>query len=116
MAARILIVEDEFLVGVQLEEDLLAAGHAIVGPCTTLEEAIATARRESFDLALLDINLNGVRVYPLADELICRGVPVILVSGYQRSDLPARFRDTPQIAKPYDPTTLAGAIRAAVGD
>jgi CheY-like chemotaxis protein len=89
---RILIAEDEFLVGIQLEEELRSAGCSIVGPFSTLEKATLAARREGFNLALLDINLNGERVYPLADELSARGVPFIFLSGYLSTALPERFR------------------------
>lgn len=111
---RILIVEDEFLVGLQLEEDLRAAGCSILGPFNRLEVAIEAARREQFDLAILDVNVNGNMVYPLADELLAGGIPFIFMSGYLATDLPPRFRSTPQISKPYDPATLLNQIRAAV--
>jgi DNA-binding response OmpR family regulator len=111
---RVLIAEDEFLVGIQLEEDLRSAGCSIVGPFSRLATATLAARRERFDLALLDINLNGDRVYPLADELSARGVPFIFLSGYLSAALPERFRKAPRIAKPHDPAALLKAIRAAV--
>jgi DNA-binding response OmpR family regulator len=111
---RILITEDEFLVGIQLEQDLRSAGCSIVGPFGTLETATEAARRERFDLALLDINLNGEPVYPLADELSARAVPFIFLSGYLSAALPERFKGSPQIAKPHDPAALIKAIRAAV--
>ena len=111
---RVLIAEDEFLVGVQLEEDLRSAGCSIVGPFSTLEAATRASRRERFDLAILDINLNGDKVYPLADELSSRGVPFIFLSGYVSAALPERFRESPQIAKPHDPAALIKEIRAAV--
>ena len=111
---RILIAEDEFLVGLQLEEDLRSAGCSIIGPFSSLEKATRASRRERFDLAVLDINLNGDRVYPLADELSARGVPFIFLSGYIASDLPERFRRLPRIAKPHDPVALLKEIRAAV--
>jgi len=110
---RILVAEDEFLVGIQLEEDLRSAGCSIIGPFNTLEMATQAARRERFDLAILDINLNGKMVYPLADELAERGVPFVFLSGYMSADLPERFRAAPQIAKPHDPTVLIKQIRTA---
>jgi len=110
---RILIAEDEFLVGVHLEEDLRSAGCSIVGPFSSLETAMRAARRERFDLAVLDINLNGTMVYPLADELSARGIPFIFLSGYIAADLPERFRQARQIAKPHDPAVLIEEIRAA---
>jgi two-component system, response regulator PdtaR len=111
---RILIAEDEFLVGIQLEQDLRAAGYSVLGPFGTLEIATRAARRERFDLAILDINLNGKMVYPLADELSARGVPFIFLSGYISADLPDRFKTSPQITKPHHPAVLVSQIRAAV--
>jgi DNA-binding response OmpR family regulator len=111
---RVLIAEDEFLVGIQLEEDLRSAGCSIIGPFSTLEAATLAARRKRFDVAILDINLNGDRVYPLADELSARGVPFIFLSGYVAAALPERFREAPQIAKPHDPAALVEVIRAVV--
>jgi DNA-binding response OmpR family regulator len=111
---RILIAEDEFLLGIQLEEDLRSAGCSIVGPFTTLETATQASRHEPFDLAILDINLNGHMVYPLADELSARGIPFIFLSGYIPADLPEKFRRSPQIAKPHDPAALLEEVRAAV--
>lgn len=111
---RILLAEDEFLVGVQLEQDLHSAGCSIVGPFNTLETATQASRCERFDLAILDINLNGDMVYPLADELSARRVPFILLSGYLSADLPDRFRASPQVTKPHDPAALIKEIRTAV--
>jgi DNA-binding response OmpR family regulator len=108
---RVLVVEDEFLVALSLEEDLRALGCVIVGPYTTLADATAAAGRERFDLAILDVNLNGEMAYPLFDEMIARRAPTLLLSGYGKSSLPARFRDLPQIEKPYDPRALARSIR-----
>jgi DNA-binding response OmpR family regulator len=111
---RVLIAEDEFLVGIQLEEDLRSAGCSIVGPFNTLERATQAARCERFDVAILDIHLNGEMVYPLADELSARGVPFILLSGYVTADLPERFRGSPQLTKPYDPAALRKQIRTVI--
>ena len=111
---RVLIAEDEFLVGFQLEEDLRSAGYSIVGPFNTLPTATQAARRERFDLAILDINLNGQMVYPLADELWARGIPFIFLSGYVSGDLPARFRRSPQLTKPHDPAALSKEIRTVL--
>jgi len=113
-AIRVLIAEDEFLVGIQLEEDLRSAGCSIVGPFTTLEAATRAARSERFDLAILDINLNGDMVYPLADEFLARGVPFIFLSGYVAADLPARFRRSPRLTKPHNPAALSKEIRTVV--
>jgi CheY-like chemotaxis protein len=109
-AARILIAEDEFLVAVLLEQDVTEAGYRVIGPFTRFPEALDAVRRGGFDLALLDINMNGQMAYPLADELLTRGVPFIFLSGYGAQDLPERFRDCPRISKPYDASTLLREI------
>jgi hypothetical protein len=64
-------------------------------------------------VAILDINLNGDMVYPLADELSARGVPFIFLSGYISADLPDRFKKSPQITKPHDPEALINKIKTA---
>ena len=110
-ASRIVLVEDDFLVGVQLEEDLRAAGYVTFGPYNSLASAGDAARRLAFDPAILDVNLKGKQVFPLADELAARGLPLILLTGYQLADLPERFRGTPHLAKPHDPDSLIHAIR-----
>jgi DNA-binding response OmpR family regulator len=110
---RVLIAEDEFLVGIQLEADLRSAGCSTIGPFNTLQVATQASRRERFDVALLDINLNGTMVYPLADELSARGLPFVFLSGYISADLPERFRQSPQILKPHDPAALMKELRAA---
>jgi DNA-binding response OmpR family regulator len=109
-ALRILLVEDDFLVGVQLEEDLKAAGHVTLGPFNTLAGALEAADSLAFDLAILDVNLKGEEVFPLADQLIARRLPLILLTGYQLADLPERFRGLAHLPKPYDPTALARAL------
>jgi DNA-binding response OmpR family regulator len=108
--ARIFLVEDEFLVALALEDDLRAAGCIVVGPFGDLAAATDAARTETFDLALLDVNLCGERAYALADELFARRLPFVLLSGYGKTDLPERFRDSPRVAKPYHLATLLREI------
>ena len=112
---RVLIVEDEFLVALLVEEDLRAVGFSILGPFSSLAPALAAAGRERFDVAVLDINLGGEMVFPLADALAARGVPFIFLSGYGAADLPARFKAAPRLAKPHDPTALIKEIERVVG-
>src|SRR6266850_1068048 len=81
LGLRILIVEDEFLIALQLEDDLKSFGGEVVATCGDLKSASDAAAREDFDVAVLDINLNGRLVYPLADALKARGTPFIFVSG-----------------------------------
>lgn len=108
---RILVVEDEFLLACTLEEDLRAFGATVVGPCCNLAQAAVATRREPFDVAVLDINLNGTMVYPLAEELRARGIPFLFLTGYGSLDLPEEFRALPRLSKPYNAAALAAEIK-----
>jgi CheY-like chemotaxis protein len=103
---RVLLVEDEFLLAIAVEEDLKRAGCRVLGPIGSLDRALAVVRSELLQAAIVDMNLNGIAAHPLADELISRQIPFLLLTGYGRADLPERFRDVPRIAKPYDPPLL----------
>lgn len=108
---RILVVEDEFLLALQLEELLHSLGCIVFGPFGWLDQAVAASGRESFDVAILDINLHGTPVYPLADALTARGVPFVFLSGYTATNLPERFRSTTRLSKPCDPELLVRTVR-----
>ena len=108
----ILLVEDEFLLAIQLEELLRSHGGAVRGPYRKLDDAMNAARRENFDFAMLDINLNGTMVYPLADDLLARGIPFLFLTGYSIANLPERFRSVTRLNKPCDPAQLIAALRA----
>lgn len=105
-ALRILVVEDEFLVAALLEQDLQAAGCVVVGPFANLASATYASRHDVFDLAVLDVNLNGQLVYPLADELAERQIPFIFLSGYGLHSMPKEYRSAPRVAKPYHFATV----------
>ena len=108
----ILLVEDEFLLALQLEELLHSRGAIVRGPYRKLDEAMKAALHEEFDFAILDINLNGTMVYPLADHLLARGNPFLFLSGYSLSNLPDRFRAVTRLNKPCDPDLLIATLRA----
>jgi len=100
-SVRVLLVEDQMIVALQIEDMLRAFGCEVVGPAGTLQAAITLAREEAFDVAILDINLDGEKVYPTAEELQARGIPIILASGYGESTLPEKWRDQPRLIKPF---------------
>jgi DNA-binding response OmpR family regulator len=110
---RVLVVEDEVLLALSLEDDLRDAGLSMLGPYTTLERALQASQSEDFDLALLDVNLHGQAVYPLADALMARNIPVVFLTGYGAADLPERFRGLPRLQKPYEPSLLIRELRRA---
>jgi DNA-binding response OmpR family regulator len=111
-AARILVVEDEFLVAMQIEAILTRAGWRVIGSAGTLSSAVSLARKSACDAALLDVNLRGERADEVAEILFARGVPFLFVSGYGRGNLPAAFRQSVElIAKPFSHRTLVEAVR-----
>src|SRR6185369_18085737 len=85
---HVLVVEDNGLLCGMLDETLRGAGCHVVGPYTKLEQAMAAMPATQIDIALLDINVRGELVCPLASELTQRGVPFLLTSAYQNSELP----------------------------
>lgn len=110
---RVLVVEDEALVAMLVEDALLDAGFAVIGPAATVEEAIELIGRETPDAVVLDLNLAGEVSTPVADELAARRIPYIIATGYGASGLPEGHRNAPVLAKPYDPvelTTMLGRI------
>lgn len=110
----ILVVEDESVVARMLDDLLSDRGVHVVGPAGTLASALALADSESFDCALLDVNLNGERSLPVAQVLQRRGIPYVLATGYiaaECNDYPAAL----VLQKPYLPAQLMSALNTAVG-
>lgn len=107
---RVLIVEDEFLIARMLARAFQAAHFDVVGPFGRLSGALEAATTEAVDAGLLDINVNGEPVFPAADALRMRGVPILFVSGYQPATLPARYRDAPLLNKPVSPEFAVAAL------
>ncbi len=97
---RILLVEDEALVGMLVETHLSSLGYTVVGPCTTPGEALAALARRDVDAAVLDINLTGQTVYPVADALVSLNIPFAFVTGYDRKTVEPRFANVPVLEKP----------------
>ena len=89
---RILVVEDEAMIAMLVEEMVLDFGSEVVGPAAKMEEALRLASDASLDAAILDVNVGGAVVYPVADLLRARGVPIIFATGYGAGELPSRFR------------------------
>ncbi len=109
---RLLMVEDEFLVGMMAKKMLESRGATVLGPYARLADGIAAARAEPFDGALLDFNLGGELAEPLADYLIANGVPFAFLTGYQRDSIDRRYADVPLLQKPIDPDSLERVLVA----
>jgi PAS domain S-box-containing protein len=108
---RVLVVEDESLVAMELCAELTKLGWEIVGPVATIEEAaLLIAGDQRLDAAILDVNLAGVLVYPIADQLRARGVPFLFCTGYQDLAHHERYSGTPVVRKPVDMQLLAGEL------
>jgi CheY-like chemotaxis protein len=102
----VLVVEDNGLLCCVLEETLREAGCEVVGPFARLPEAMEAVPALHVDAALLDINIRGQLVSPLAEHLIGRGIPFILTSAYQPRDLPNALRSAVQLTKPFTGTDV----------
>ncbi len=110
--ARILIVEDESLIRMLLEDMLADLGHEIAASAASVPAAKEIASAGSFDVAILDVNLEGQEVFPVADILAERGLPFVFASGYGRTTLPERFRNRPTLQKPFQGVQLEEALKA----
>ena len=109
---RILIVEDEYMLADELQRELSRAGAVVVGPVPTVAMALDLLAREAdLDGAVLDVNLGGDLVYPVADALAGRKVPFVFVTGYDAQVLPPRFAYAPRCEKPV----RISAVRDAIG-
>lgn len=111
-----LVVEDEIALVMGLEMQLRDMGFEVVGPAATLADGLGLAGRGDVDGALLDVNLRGEMSFPIAELLVARRVPTIIMTGYGRSILPASLRALPFLAKPFAPEELEAMIRRVFHD
>jgi CheY-like chemotaxis protein len=109
---RILVVEDEYMLADELQTELSDAGAVVIGPVPAVDKAVAliTAGKE-IDGAILDVNLAGELVYPVADLLLERGVPFVFTTGYDPSAIPSRFETIVRCEKP----AMIAAVTRAIG-
>jgi DNA-binding response OmpR family regulator len=111
---RVLIVEDELLVALLIEDFLAELGCSVLGPCGSVAKALDAARTETFDLAVLDVNLGGEKVYPVAEVLAERHIPFLFLSGYGDEAIPPGRSDWRVCAKPFKGNDLAIMMSAAL--
>jgi two-component SAPR family response regulator len=107
---RILVVEDEFLVSLDLEAMLRELGGEVIGPFASLVRATAVARAELLDVALLDVNVGGRLVTPVADALAERAIPFVFCTGYDAASLPGPHAAVPILMKPCQAQQLKEAL------
>ena len=111
---RILVVEDDLMVGMLVDDVLKEAGCEVIGPMPRLAPALQAASEQRLDGALLDINLAGELVSAVADRLIERGVPFVFLTGYGWHMLPERFHSRPLVTKPCRQDMLLAELSRAI--
>jgi two-component SAPR family response regulator len=112
---RAFIVEDEALVLLTLEDMLADLGCQIVVSVQHVEEALRFALDVAVDFAVLDVNVGGTRIDPVARVLAARGIPIVFVTGYEAPSLPPGSEHAVRVAKPFEAYQLAAGIRRALG-
>src|SRR4051812_10926936 len=103
---RILVVEDEYMLAADVAQFLESRGATVIGPFGSVARALAAVERETIDGAVLDINLGDERVYPVADALIGRGVPIVFATGYEELLMQRPYLGLPRCPKPIDKMEL----------
>jgi CheY-like chemotaxis protein len=107
---RVLVVEDEMMVLMMIEGMLADLGCTLVTPASTIDQAITLIDAQPFDVAMLDLNLDGEKTYPVADRLAARGVPFLFATGYGAHGLKEGYADRPILNKPFQHAELADLL------
>jgi DNA-binding NtrC family response regulator len=115
MPTRALIVEDEYLIRLLLEDMLVELGYEIGAVAANLDEGKTHAKDAQFDFAILDVNIDGEQVFPVAETLKGRGIPFCFITGYGAQGLPEEYRQTPTLQKPFQMTDLKSTVARLAG-
>jgi CheY-like chemotaxis protein len=113
-AKRILVVEDELMIRMLLEDMLGELGYTVAAEAGRIDEALEAAKTADFDLAILDVNLDGQPVSPVADALVARGTPFVFATGDGERGLPEPYRDRPTLKKPFQMDGLKQMLQSAL--
>lgn len=114
--AKVLLVEDEVMIRMMVADMLGELGYSIAGEAGDIDEAVRLVQITDFDIAILDVNVNGRMISPVAEAVSMRGRPFVFATGYGSDGLPEKFRDIPALQKPFQIETLRRAIEAALRD
>ena len=109
---RILVVEDDYLLATELARSLDGAGAVVIGPVPTVKLALALIEAQDMDIALLDVELGGERVFGVADVLDARSTPYLFTTGYDAAAMPREYAHKQRCDKPLDLRRLAAAMNA----
>jgi CheY-like chemotaxis protein len=110
---RVFVVEDEMMIRMLLDGMLSDLGHSMAAEAGRIDEALEIARDADFDVAILDVNLNGQPITPVVEVLIARGLPFVFATGYGQRGVPEAYRTNPTLQKPFQSEALADALEAA---
>jgi len=110
----VFLVEDEVMIRMMVADMLEELGYRIAAQAGEISEAIRLAQSTDFDLAILDVNVNGKVISPVADLIKARNRPFIFATGYGSSGLPEEYRDRPSLQKPFQIETLARVIESTL--
>jgi CheY-like chemotaxis protein len=111
---RVLVVEDETFIAFLLEEMLENLGCVVAGSAANFDQAMRMADEVTADAAIVDVNIGGKQVFPIAERLAARGVRVVFSTGYGSGGLPQAWRMHPVVAKPFDAEELKSALTRAL--
>jgi len=111
-AKRILVVEDELMIRMLLEDMLDELGYTVAAEAAHMDEALEATKNADFDFAILDANLNGQPISPVADALVARGTPFVFATGY--GEMPEPYRDRLTLKKPFQMDGLKRMLQSAL--
>jgi CheY-like chemotaxis protein len=112
---KVLVVEDDVMIRVVLADMLCELGYTVAAEAASIDEALEATRKTDFDLAILDADLKGRSVSPVADALVARDIRFVFVTGYGDHGLPA-YRDRPTLRKPFQMDALKRALQERLWD
>ena len=110
MTKRVLVVEDDALLGLDIADQLTDAGLEVVGPASSVASAMRLIAEKGCDVALLDVNLGNETAEPVARALRAKGTPFAILSGYSSQQHPQGFQDAPMLSKPVRPEALLALL------
>jgi DNA-binding response OmpR family regulator len=114
VSVRVLVVEDEFMIGLDIGQQLANAGFEVVGPATSVAKALRLVAQPGCDVAVLDVNLNGETCEPVAERLRASGKPFVMLTGYSPDNLQSSFEGVTILTKPPCAADLLADVRGCV--
>ena len=111
---RVLVVEDELMIRMLLEDMLGELGYTVAAEAARIDEALEATKTAEFDLAILDVNLDGQPISPVVDALVARGTPFVFATGYGERGLPEPYRGRPTLKKPFQIEGLKQMLESAL--